>query len=110
MTDAQRKAHREARRRFRAAHPEKAAQARARANERWRAKAKADGRWQAQRAVYKAVRRGTLIRPAICDACSKPPERGGIQAHHEDYDKRFEVDWLCPLCHAEATMAGRGVR
>ena len=54
---------------------------------------------RARRATKKAIRRGTLVRPRICDACGKPHRR--IEAHHRDYSKRFEIDWLCPSCHAK---------
>lgn len=47
-------------------------------------------------AVTKALRIGQLIRPDVCQEC-------GIacipHAHHEDYNKELEVDWLCRKCH-----------
>ena len=49
------------------------------------------------RAINKAVRRGKLSRP---DRCSNCGSGGKIHAHHEDYSRRFDVVWLCPLCHA----------
>ena len=47
-------------------------------------------------AVYRAVRRGTLVRKP-CRDCGEVK----VQAHHEDYLKRFEVIWLCPPCHTK---------
>lgn len=51
----------------------------------------------AQRAFYKAVRRGIIIRPDKCSKCGKSCRPVG---HHEDYAKRFDVVWLCNICHA----------
>ncbi len=48
----------------------------------------------AQNAVTRAVRAGRLIR--------QPCERCGSQkslAHHEDYDRKLDVMWLCQPCH-----------
>ena len=52
---------------------------------------------RAHKAVRAAVRRGELIRPKFCEDCDGAPAR--IEAHHEDYSKPLEVDWLCRLCH-----------
>lgn len=51
---------------------------------------------KAHTAVTKALREGTIQRPNNCIDCGvvcKP------YAHHEDYDKWLEVDWLCSKCH-----------
>jgi hypothetical protein len=53
-------------------------------------------KYQVQRALYRAVRRGTVIRPKKCSKCGV---RCKPQGHHEDYTKRFEVVWLCASCH-----------
>lgn len=59
---------------------------------------------RAQKAVRKAIARGTLIRPEECEHCgARPPRardgRSQIHAHHEDYSRRFDVEWLCKDCH-----------
>ena len=46
----------------------------------------------AYRVVRNAVRRGELIRQPC--ACGKR-----AQAHHEDYARPLEIQWLCPSCH-----------
>lgn len=50
----------------------------------------------AQMRVYNAVKRGTLVRPAICSRC---PETHRIEGHHDDYGKPLDVMWLCTACH-----------
>lgn len=50
----------------------------------------------ARQKVYQAVRSGKLIKSLECEVCSKT-ER--LQAHHEDYSKPLEVNWLCGKCH-----------
>lgn len=47
--------------------------------------------------VWKAVKRGKLVRPDTCQECHKPTHP---HAHHSDYKKRYDVIWLCPQCHA----------
>lgn len=47
------------------------------------------------------IRRGKLIRPNICENC------GGhtfTDAHHEDYNKPLEVNWLCYNCHVKQEL------
>jgi DNA-directed RNA polymerase subunit M/transcription elongation factor TFIIS len=51
----------------------------------------------AQKALQKAVARGTLERPVMCDRCDSMD----VEAHHPDYERRFDVEWLCPRCHGE---------
>jgi hypothetical protein len=50
----------------------------------------------AHRYVELAVKFGHLVRPEKCDVCSAGTN---IQAHHHDYDKPLEVQWLCSVCH-----------
>jgi hypothetical protein len=49
----------------------------------------------AQERVYRLIRRGALTRKP-CDICGDAAE-----AHHEDYSKPLEVQWLCHLHHAQ---------
>jgi hypothetical protein len=55
-------------------------------------------RQQARAAVTEGLRTGLLVRPTKCGKCGKDccPE-----AHHHDYLKPLEVEWLCVACHAE---------
>jgi hypothetical protein len=50
-------------------------------------------------AVYRAIKRGSLIRPNSCERCGV---KGQPEAHHhKGYDKknRLDVIWLCSRCH-----------
>lgn len=51
-------------------------------------------KYRAQNAVNNAIRDGKLVRQP-CRVCGSK-----AHAHHPDYDKPLEVDWLCPLHHA----------
>ncbi len=44
-----------------------------------------------------AVRAGKLIRPRCCSLCNR--EDAQIDGHHDDYNKPFDVKWLCTYCH-----------
>ena len=52
----------------------------------------------------RAIRAGELERSIFCEECGLPKE---IQAHHKDYSKPLDVDWLCRECH---TVADRLLR
>lgn len=73
---------------------------------RWREKSKVDrmdpvkrkkiyARWT----VYDAVRKGKLVRQP-CRGCGV----ADVQAHHHDYAKPLEVEWLCVACHSKEHM------
>ncbi len=47
-----------------------------------------------------AIRAGKIIRPKACSKCRSKLSR--VQAHHTDYSKPFEVEWLCQKCHDKA--------
>jgi hypothetical protein len=64
----------------------------------------------AKRAVARALRSGELVRPDKCQRCGveRPKGLDGralIQAHHEDYGRPLDVQWLCVKCHAKAHRA-----
>lgn len=52
----------------------------------------------AQQRVYKAIKRGELVRPDVCSECG---EAGYIEAAHENYTERLAIRWLCRRCHRE---------
>lgn len=55
--------------------------------------------------VNMRIRRGRLNRPEQCQKCGK---RGRIDAHHPDYGKPAEVQWLCRSCHMKTHWEEQG--
>ena len=51
---------------------------------------------QAHYLLNKAIRKGQIIKPLICQKCLLEKR---LQAHHEDYKKPYHVLWLCGSCH-----------
>jgi hypothetical protein len=48
--------------------------------------------------VRRAIIKGNMIRPGKCEKCENTKR---IHAHHEDYSKPLDVNWLCQECHGE---------
>ena len=67
---------------------------------------------QAKNILNRAVKKGILHRPTVCQRCgaAPPPAKDGrlqIHAHHSDYSKPLSVEWLCISCHyTEAPVIG----
>ena len=57
---------------------------------------KSPERWAVIMAIQRARRGGTLIAPDACPACGVT---GKMHAHHNDYSKPLDVEWLCDHCH-----------
>lgn len=51
---------------------------------------------KARNKIQKALKSGKLIRPKYCSSCRSEVF---VEAHHKDYSKPFEIDWLCKQCH-----------
>jgi transketolase len=85
---------------WREANPEKAAEM----GRRWREENREKRR--AHYAVQAALRNGTLVRPATClsEGCDRTPH-----AHHADYSKPLEVEWLCARHHYKLHREQRGL-
>jgi uncharacterized OB-fold protein len=47
--------------------------------------------------VYRAVEEGRLVKPTACERCGR--SSANLQAHHEDYSRPLDVEWLCETCH-----------
>ena len=77
--------------RLRAKTPKRRAKARD-ITKRWREENPAG--YKAHTAVSNAVRDGRISKGS-CLFC----ESTEVHAHHKDYDKPFDVIWLCPKCH-----------
>jgi hypothetical protein len=70
---------------------------------------------RAKRMVRSAIEAGVLRRPNACDKCHEVPRpyrdgRSPVQAHHPDYSKPLEVEWLCIKCHRDETPVASGMR
>lgn len=61
----------------------------------------------AHRLAAKARKAGTLVPPAACEGCGAAKR---LLAHHEDYSKPLQVDWLCPVCHAQRHVGDGDLR
>jgi len=63
-------------------------------------------RRSARRKVQTEKDAGRLEQPEACSSCGTP---GPVEAHHGDYSKPLEVEWLCSACHdrADRELAGR---
>ena len=78
---------------------------RAKNPDRMKAAAEISKRWRQQdsriaaahNAVTRAVSKGDLVRPSGCSRCGSSP----VYGHHEDYNKKLDVTWLCQPCHKE---------
>lgn len=53
---------------------------------------------KAHNAVNNALRDGKLAKAEGCFFCAKTD---GLQAHHPDYRRPFDVFWLCSACHGK---------
>lgn len=90
---------REKAKRFRERHPEKYREINRLNGHRWREKN--PERLALSRLVTDAIRTGKLQRPDVCESCGGNRGKGVVQAHHRDYSKPLEVEWLCQPCHLE---------
>jgi ribosomal protein S27AE len=54
---------------------------------------------RAVRFAQRKIREGKIIRPNTCPRCGSTSRR--IEAHHKDYSKPLEVEFLCSRCHKE---------
>lgn len=64
-----------------------------------RYKEKYPEKYRARNIFYAAKRDGKIIKPEACSVCGLETKR--LEAHHSDYSKPLDVQWLCISCHAE---------
>jgi hypothetical protein len=57
---------------------------------------------KARRLAASAIRSGRLVR----QPCKRCGTKKNVQAHHDDYSKPLDVEWLCFDCHRDE-HAGR---
>jgi hypothetical protein len=60
-------------------------------------RAKHPDKYQARSAVGNAIKQGKLI-PQPCQNCGATQN---VEAHHHNYSRPLDVDWLCFTCHRE---------
>lgn len=63
---------------------------------------------RAHRIVRTAIKNGSLVRPDVCSKCGTASLPGAdgratIHAHHHDYSRPLDVEWLCAKCHRAET-------
>ena len=68
---------------------------------------------QAYRKVRTALKQGVLVRPEHCQRCGSEgvkssDGRSTIHAHHHDYNKPLDVEWICASCHMKETPRVKG--
>ena len=61
---------------------------------------------KAHNAVNNAVRDGRLHKPTCCNKCGQETPSRRLQAHHHDYDRPLNVDWVCTTCHGQTHRIG----
>lgn len=54
---------------------------------------------KARTALGNAIRDGRMERKTVCEQCGSVNR---VEAHHTDYSKPFDVQWLCSKCHGKA--------
>jgi hypothetical protein len=54
---------------------------------------------RARLVVGNAIRGGKIAKPERCGQCGEKVDPDDLHAHHVDYSKPLEVDWLCRGCH-----------
>lgn len=57
---------------------------------------------KAKNLVHRALYRDELFKPKVCTNCG---EKSKLLAHHPDYSKPLEVEWLCYSCHRLTHLA-----
>ena len=81
-----------------------------RASRRQHEQDKLNGKAQCRYQTLQAIKRGELVKPAVCSGCGAQATRPwGLQCHHRDYSNPLDVEWLCPGCHARADLQRRHV-
>lgn len=51
---------------------------------------------RARSRIAQGIREGWIVRPSQCERCGQTCKP---EAHHENYSKPLEVQWLCKTCH-----------
>lgn len=57
--------------------------------------------------VKQAIEKGLIKKANRCEICGS---KGKIEAHHSDYRKPIDVNWLCKSCHKKLHIEKRKLR
>lgn len=57
----------------------------------------------------RAIRKKRLMKPTTCEMCGKQPLVKRLHAHHNEYDRWWDVTWLCGHCHKAVHLKGMNV-
>ena len=60
---------------------------------------------RARVALGNAIRDGRLVKPGRCSKCHEAVLSQRLHAHHRDYSKPLEVEWICSRCHGREHRA-----
>lgn len=52
------------------------------------------------------IRRGKLVRPTHCPKCGQQKR---VDAHHKDYTKPDEIEWVCRSCHMKEHYPSKAI-
>jgi hypothetical protein len=63
---------------------------------------------QVYRRVRTAIKNGALRKSFWCQRCGAADKRASdgrstIHAHHHDYSRPLDVEWICAACHRKET-------
>ena len=59
---------------------------------------------KARRTVARAIELGEIVKPKQCSRCTRRVRSANdLHAHHADYSKPLQVEWLCRKCHEQET-------
>lgn len=75
---------------------ERGRKARLEASRRYRNSPQGKMKQQARAVVNHAIRDGKITKPVACMDCGMVTK---LEAHHKDYSKPLDVDWICKHCH-----------
>ncbi|AIW03513.1 endonuclease [Bacillus phage Moonbeam] len=78
---------------------------RQRAQEKYRSRPDYNLKQNARKKVLRAVKSGKLVKPSCCEDCK---QELFLEAHHIDYNKPLDVQWLCKTCHEKTHHLNEG--
>lgn len=56
---------------------------------------------RARKILNQAIIEGRVTKPKCCSECLRPCPKILLHAHHDNYDRPYDVIWLCSSCHGK---------